>query len=427
MTSFNATTWLNQIVKTSEYQLSGNLDTVEGLDIDAQQLIEQLISIKKLDVDQQSRGALLPPRLPKDCPVPAVLSTHFEEIVNSLLPYGTDLHPAVKHALLAVALTEPRREQKIDSLKPLFTGLDNGVVYQPTVTQLAFLRHDWFEPKHYVKPSVKGGADPNKLGQGVTTEIVLSSNNMRVNPKELFTWAKPIELVNAKIPAPASEWAETATQAWSLPNPPTTSLWMLAFADLKTWWAYLPPGAALWNPSIDNEVVEDLFHNSLQHKQLNFYTRMGTGIADIYPVEKDALLATYVEVNDLLNAKPSFNTMMSIYHHSVSDQLAFGIPSEWIDDLKTKTSLMDSLDLIPQYSIFHQGKSLELLDTYATTRDPQALQEFFKFAVSTQLTINSTTRDHLSDAFDLGFPMEADFRSAPTPEPSEMIEDLTHE
>ena len=109
MTSFNATTWLNQIVKTSEYQLSGNLDPVEGLDIDAQQLIEQLISIKKLDVDQQSRGALLPPRLPIDCPVPAVLSTHFAEIVRSLLPYGTDLHPAVKHALLAVALTEPRR------------------------------------------------------------------------------------------------------------------------------------------------------------------------------------------------------------------------------------------------------------------------------------------------------------------------------
>ena len=411
--TFNTKDWLDAIVRTSDYTLPEELPTFDSLDVPVSELIEQLGSIRSLNVDEQQTAALLPARLQPGTPVPSALQTHFEDVVQGLAAYGIELHPGVRHALLAVALASPNKNEKLESLKPLFTGIDNGLVYQPTMTWMALLKPEWFEPKHPIVPMVKGGTEPSKATQGVTTTIGLAEDNMRINPAHMFTWAKPIELTSAKIPAPPEEWRKIADAAWDLPNPPATSLWLMSFGTQDKWWPFLTPGAALYNPFYDQDNINALFQNSTQHNETSYFTRMGHGIADIYPIEKDTVLANYAPLGYLLDAAPSLNTWLSMYHHAKSNSVVFQIPPEWVTQLRVKVELVKSLDLLPQYSIFSDASLEETLSQYQNSLDINDLTEFMQNAIAKQMLLASQTNNAAGDVFDIGLPVDKFF--VPTP------------
>lgn len=410
---FNAQSWIDDIVRTSHYILPDAQVDIGDLDATPQELVEGLASIKKTHVDASPGSSLMPARIPDGSQIPSALKTHFEEVVQALASYGTELHPAVRHAMLAVALDAPDRESKLDSLNVLFTGLDNGLVYQPTMTWAAMLRPQWYEPKHYVVPVLKGGTEPSKETQGLTSSIVLTEDNMRINSAHMFSWSKPIELVNAKIPAPVETWSKVADQAWSSANPPATSLWAMSFGDHNKWWNFLPPGAAVFNPFYTKEHVAQLFLNSTQHADVSFTTRMGDGIADIFPIESDTALAAYAPVQYLLDAPLGINTLLSMYLHAKAPNVVFSIPDEWLDDLKVKVDLVKSLDLLPKYSIFQNDDLNSLLQDYRTSGDLKVLHSFMEQAVKQQMILSGQTKTNTGDVFDLGLPVDRYYAIAP--------------
>ena len=276
---FAATSWLSDIVRTSDYRLPDFHPELGDINISAEELILALASVRHLPIDDSPSAALNPARIPVGSAIPSALALHFEDVVQGLSVYGMDLHPAVRHALLAVALASPDKNEKLDALKPLMTGNDNGKVYQPTMTWMALLRPEWYEPKHHVKPILRGGTSPENEARGTTSSIVLVEDNMRINAAQMFTWSKPIELTNAKIPAPVEAWEQTANAAWSADNPPATNLWLMSFGDTAKHWEHLLPGAAVYNPFFDDKLLGHLFLNSTQHQETGFSTRMGIGIA----------------------------------------------------------------------------------------------------------------------------------------------------
>ena len=411
---FNAQAWIDDIVRTSQYILPEQVPDIGDLNASPDEIIAALAAIRTTAVDATPAAALMPARIPHGSLSPSALSTHFEDVVQGLAPYGMDLHPGVRHALLAVALLQPNRENKIDAMKSLLTGIDNGMAYQPTITWAALLRPEWYDPKHYVTPVLKGGAEPSKSAQGVTTSIVLTEDNMRINASHMFSWAKPIELAQAKIPAPSSAWADTADKAWSSPNPPATSLWALSFGDQNKWWHFLPPGAAAFNPFYTKEHMTDLFINSTQHADVTHTTRMGNGIADIFPVTKDTALAGYVPVGFLLDAPPNLNTWLSMYHHAKAPNVMFSIPPEWVDDLNTKISLVKSLDMLPKYSIFNDDDVSKNLANFRQTGAIESLQQFMDEAIKRQMILRGQTDKNAGDVFDLGLPMDRYYVPSPS-------------
>lgn len=410
---FNAQTWIDDIVRTSHYILPNELPDCGDLDASPDALVQALAAIRTTQVDANPAAALMPARVPQGSQIPSALNTHFEDVVQGLAAYGIDLHPAVRHALLAVALSAPDRENKLDALKPLMTGIDNGLVYQPTMTWTALLRPQWYDPKHYVTPVLKGGVEPSKSAQGVTSAIVLTEDNMRINAAHMFSWAKPVELTQAKIPAPASVWAELADKAWGSPNPPATSLWAMSFGDQKKWWSFLPPGAAAYNPFYTQQHLTDLFINSTQHSDVTHTTRMGYGIADIFPIAKDTALANYVPIGFLLDAPASLNTWLSMYHHAKAPNVVFSIPPQWLDDLTAKISLVKSLDMLPKYSIFNDDALSQSLSAYRQDGDLQRLQTFMEKAVERQMVLRGQTDKNSGDVFDIGLPIDRYFVASP--------------
>lgn len=410
---FHAQTWVDDIVRTSHYILPDTAPDVGDLNASPDELIAGFASIRHTMVDDTPGAALMPARIPQGSSIPTSLSTHFEDVVQGLAAYGMDLHPGVRHALLAVALASPDKENKLDSLKVLMTGIDNGLVYQPTVTWAALLRPEWYDPKHYVTPVLKGGAEPSKSTQGVTSSIVLAEDNMRINAAHMFSWAKPVDLTQAKIPAPAEAWAKTADAAWSSPNPPATSLWAMSFGDQNKWWGFLPPGAAAFNPFYTQEHLTGLFINSTQHADISHTARMGNGIADIFPIAKDTALAGYVPVGFLLDAPTSLNTWVSMYMHAKAPNVLFSIPPEWVDDLHSKVALVKSLDMLPKYSIFNDDDLSKSLVEFRKTANLESLQAFMDQAIQRQMVLRGQTTKNAGDVFDLGLPIDRYY--VPTP------------
>lgn len=410
---FNAQIWVDDIVRTSQYILPDTALDIGNLEASPDDIVLALAAIRTTAVDASPAAALMPARIPHGSVIPSALTTHFEDVVQGLAAYGTELHPSVRHALLAVALASPDRENKLDCLKALLTGVDNGMAYQPTITWAALLRPEWYDPKHYVTPVLKGGAEPSKSSQGVTTAIVLTEDNMRINAGHMFSWAKPIELAQAKIPASPSAWAETADKAWSCPNPPATSLWAMSFGDQTKWWSFLPPGAAAFNPFYTKEHLTSLFINSTQHADITHTTRMGNGISDIFPLTKDTALAGYIPVEFLLDAPPSLNTWLSMYHHAKAPNVMFNIPTEWMDDLSAKISLVKSLDMLPKYSIFNDDTLSQSLRAFRQSNSLRDLQEFMDLAIQRQMILRGQTEKNVGDVFDLGLPVDHYYVSSP--------------
>ena len=425
---FNAQTWIDDIIRTSQYILPEKTLDIGDFDASPEEIIAGLAAITATDVDMSPAAALMPARIPQGSFIPSALSTHFEDIVQGLAAYGMDLHPAVRHALLAVALASTDRENKLDSLKALLTGIDNGMAYQPTITWAALLRPEWYDPKHYVTPMLKGGTEPSKSAQSVTSSIVLSEDKMRINAAHMFSWAKPIKLSEAKIPAPPEVWSEIADQAWSSPNPPATSLWAMSFGDQHKWWNFLPPGAAAFNPFYTQEHLTNLFINSTQHADVTHTTRMGNGIADIFPITKDTALANYVPVEFFLDAPTSLNTWISMYHHAKAPNVIFSIPPEWVDDLNTKIALVKSLDMLPKYSVFNDDTMSKSLADYRQSGELSSLKEFMDQAIQRQMILRGQTDKNAGDVFDLGLPVDRYYVPSPnaviTPLPKIVSSDI---
>jgi hypothetical protein len=424
---FAATSWLSDIVRTSDYRLPDFHPELGDINISAEDLILALASVRHLPIDDSPSAALNPARIPVGSAIPSALALHFEDVVQGLSVYGMDLHPAVRHALLAVALSSPDKNEKLDALKPLMTGNDNGKVYQPTMTWMALLRPEWYEPKHHVKPILRGGTSPENEARGTTSSIVLVEDNMRINAAQMFTWSKPIELTNAKIPAPVEAWEQTANAAWSAANPPATNLWLMSFGDTAKHWEHLLPGAAVYNPFFDDKLLGHLFLNSTQHQETGFSTRMGIGIADLYPLADDASLGSYVPLEYLLHAPLSLNAIASIHHHASSPATSFGVPPAWVRSLDVKRQLTQSLDLMPKYSIFQDDNVVRLLLDYEQTQDFTSFSSFVKSAMEGQMRLAVQTEKSHGDIFDMGLPKDLFFIPAPehSPIPRPVVDEVS--
>ena len=119
---FAATSWLSDIVRTSDYRLPDFHPELGDINISAEELILALASVRHLPIDDSPSAALNPARIPIGSAIPSALALHFEDVVQGLSVYGMDLHPAVRHALLAVALASPDKNEKLDALKPLIVA-----------------------------------------------------------------------------------------------------------------------------------------------------------------------------------------------------------------------------------------------------------------------------------------------------------------
>jgi hypothetical protein len=118
-------------------------------------------------------------------------------------------------------------------------------------------------------------------------------------------------------------------------------------------------------------------------------------------------------VGFLLDAPPSLNTWLSMYHHAKAPNVLFSITPEWLDDLNTKISLVKSLDMLPKYSIFNDNALSKNLDEFRKSNDLSNLQEFMDQAIQRQMILRGQTEKNAGDVFDLGLPVDRYYVPAP--------------
>lgn len=416
--AFNARSWLDQVVRTSQYKIPAEIPDYGDLNASSAEIIEALSTIDTVAVDFQASAALLPARIPVDVPVPVAATTNFKEIVEGLVPYAESLHPAVRHALVAMALqgdNHELRNERMDVLWPLFDVASNGKVYQPTMTWVSLIRPQWFSPEQPVLASVRGGHAALKEEQGTLTTLALTQGKIRVNPVNMFTWALPIPLTESKQTASPATWAYTAKEAWTLPYPPVTSLWMMGMGDKEDFWEFIPPGAALFSPFYTDGEVDALVHNNVQHIDVGQFFRPGTGLADIFPLDEDAVLASQFNIAPLFDAPMSFATLTALGNLVAHPGCPVSLPQAWSTRAEQQCSLAESLDLLPPYSAFSgvnadgdvvEATAREALTKLSQTNDVVSFKRLLAAVAATQAKIARSHAETPVDAGTLGIPSD---------------------
>lgn len=414
--SFDAETWLKHAVRTSLYCLPEDSPVFGALNDSAENVARALAAVTSLPIDQQTVGALLPARIPVDIPNPSALSLHFEEVVSRLVPSSAQLHPAVRHALLAAALQgedDAVRQKKIDQLWPLFDSTSEGSVYQPTITWMALLRPEWFTSETPVVPAVRGGQMGMSKQHGVLTSVILTQGKIRINPAEMFTRTKPVSLSEAKIPSPPAVWEKVAAETWALPYPPVTALWLMGMGNKNDFWSLVPAGAALYSPFWMAGEVDALVHNQAHQPGVGHFFRPGSGISDIYPLSDDAVLAGQVNVAPLFDVPLSLSAVTAIGNLIAHAGCPVGLPDGWARNADSQCSMAEALDVIPSYSVFssvnedgqpRRSSARSALAQVASTNDVGAFNQLLSAMVVHQSKLARSFAAHPVDTGIIGLP-----------------------
>lgn len=416
--AFNARNWLDQVVRTSYYKIPENVPDYGDLYATPSEIIEAFTQVESLNIDTQAVGALLPARIPVDVAIPEAFKTNFKEIIEGLVPHSDTLHPACRHALLALALQGDDldvRSARLDHLWPLFDVASAGKVYQPSMTWVSLLRPQWFSPEQPVMASVRGGHAAQKEEQGTLTTVALTQGKIRVNPINMFSWALPIPLTESKQTASPATWAHIAKEAWSLPFPPVTSLWLMGMGDKHDFWDFIPAGAALYSPFYTDGEVDALVHNNVQHIDVGQFFRPGTGIADVYPFDEDPVLAAQFNIAPLFDAPMSFATLTALGNLVAHPGCPVSLPQGWSVRAEQQCCLAESLDLLPPYSAFAgQNADGDPVDSVARaaltelskSNDAGAFQKLLSAVANTQAKIARSHAETPVDAGTIGIPSD---------------------
>ena len=424
-----AAEWIASLVRTSAYRVHQDTWLYQSapakntwLQSTPSELARALYNIQDIpSLDHLPPGsALCPARVPRDVQIPESLTTHFEDVARELSALQAQtperpLHPAVIHGLLAVGLqptAQANRTEHTGHLQSLM--VPTAQVYQPTVTWLAWLHPEWFAEGPRVEPQARGVAEPANPQVGTLAHIQLAQDKRKISAAHMFTWAKPIALENALIPGAPSVWRAAADTAWSQPNPPATNTWLLAYGDLSTWWAYMPVGAALYQPFLSDDVVAKLFDNHLQSGSPRHFTRMGEGIADIFPLNKDAVLGNYAPLHHTLDVSMGYSSVMTLWHHANSEATSFSIPTQWAEDRYAQLTLAESLGLIPGYSVYADAKMRGAWDNYAKSGELSTLMPLIAEGVRQHILVQDSPHEVRSDAFTMGLQPEPVYQPPPS-------------
>ena len=422
--------WISSLVRTSAYRVHQDSWLYHTPDIKntwlqstPSELARALHSIRGIPtLDHLPPGsALCPARVPRDVQIPEALITHFEDVVRELSALHAQesdhsLHPAVIHGLLALGLhstAQANRTEHTAHLQSLM--VPTAQVYQPTVTWLAWLHPEWFADGPRVEPQARGVVEPANPQVGTLAHIQLAQDKRKISAAHMFTRAKPVTLENALIPAAPAVWRDAADAAWSQPNPPATNTWLLAHGDLSTWWAYMPVGAALYQPFLSDEVVATLFDNHLQSSSPRHFTRMGEGIADIFPLNKDAVLGNYAPLQHALDMSMGYSSLMTLWHHANSEATSFSIPAHWAEERYAQLTLAESLGLIPGYSVYADEKMRGSWNNYAKSGELSTLMPLIAEGVRQHILVQDSPHEVRSDAFTMGLQSEPVHQPPPQP------------
>lgn len=411
---FNTLQWLADSVRTSQYTNPDEAVDLGDISIDAKSLASSLASITELDLVLDTSGQLLPARISKDTVVPPAVWNDWDTLAAELSLNATTLHPAVKHLMLGLALASDdvdERKQRLDSIKELYTA---GVAYQPTITWVSLLNNDWFEPETVVTPSVRGGNKADEL-KGTSTSLLLTKDKIRVNPADLFTSTKVIQIKDADIMAPAVVWNDVASNSKTLDYPLTTSLWLFALADKATFWNDVSVGAALFSPFYSSAEIDALVVNQAHEQGAGFFFRPGNGITDIYPLQDDPVLSNLFNVEPVFEAPLSTGGVCAIKNLVCHPGSPVGLPQEWGIYVFEQVKLMRSMDLVPSYSAFSedsddlqksrkQAAAYDLLEEFAETGDPSCFDELLSVLLKHQVELVKKFENQYVDAAESGYP-----------------------
>lgn len=411
---FNTLQWLANSVRTSQYQNPDEAIDLGNMNIDAKSLASSLMAITDLDLELDTSGQLLPARLAKDIRVPPAVWNDWNTLASELSSGSGTLHPAVKHLMLGLALASDdvdERKQRLDSIKSLYT---EGRAYQPTITWVSLLNNDWYEVDTRVTPSVRGGNKVDDL-KGTSTSLLLTKDKIRVNPADLFTSTKVIDVKDADIMAPAVVWNDVASNSKTLDYPLTTSIWLFALADKATFWNDVSVGAALYSPFYSSAEIDALVVNQAHEQGAGFFFRPGNGITDIYPLQNDPVLSNLFNVEPIFEAPLSTGGVCAIKNLAYHPGSPVGLPQEWGTYVFEQVKLMRSMDLVPSYSAFSEDSSdlqksrkmssaYDLLEDFAETGDPVCFDELLNVLLRHQMELVKKFDNQYVDAAESGYP-----------------------
>lgn len=374
MSEFNAQTWLNQVVRGSNYRVPIDAPDYGALDFPPHKIADALIKVTDHASDDISGfGMLAPPRIPLDTPIPAVLMDVFglSMICDNLASRNKQVHPAVIHALLACAIEYegPNRDRMFNAVAPLFTSMPNHQsYYQPTLTQAVWLHPDWFariRNRRIVKPSLSTGKAKITREKGGFVSVILRVGDTRVNPSQILTFPSRKTLDEALYPDEAKAFGYLAETGLDSNTPIFTSLWITGLGRKESVWKRMLPGAAIFSPFITRSEIAALAGNMLAKSDAGAWLRMGAGISDIWPVDNDAVLSNYVDMRALLNAPPSTPSWISLLHHATHPGTSFTIPKEWFKNQSDRILIAVSIGLGHEKTILSDQRLMSLMDNAA--------------------------------------------------------------
>jgi hypothetical protein len=373
--------WLKSVIRDIDFEYSNEFTPELDPSINLDKFIKDILSV---DNDVIHYQYVLPARIPIDVKLPGFIKDGFPEIIKKISNKQALLHPVIKHLLLAIALdSDEKKEEYIDLLKPFFDIDNPGFTYQSTVTWMAFLRPEWFQGNtNIVTPRVKTIL-PHKDKEnesGITTFAYLEQNKLRINPVDFFMSAHYKRMNECVIPAELNEWNDNANKGFLCASPLNTSYWLLGFADKEWAWIYNTPGAAFFSPFYDKHELDALVNNAISLADNECYFNYASGLGDILPFNKCNIIAGYCDSAQIFKAPISLSHLLAIKNLLSSKVSPIGIPQNWINDTLSRIETNIVLDILPEYSIYHQsnldnvtlkvnGKSKNSLDILRMIKD----------------------------------------------------------
>lgn len=311
MPQVDATAWLAQFVRHSDFRYPMVGDVTALADLDVKGWAQALLNAKPA----KNTHAVLPPRAPLDVVIPDSLTLALPALGEALA--GQILHPAVVHALLAVAQAQPDPALARSWLKPVFADPDTRM-YQATLTQLGFVERSWYPVKHAVEPMIRRGAHrQNRDGfeTGVLVGLTLQQNKLRINPRDLMTSARIVTPATGLMPAERASWQTAAHKAFLYERPLLTSAWLMGLGEKPEFFRIIPAGAALFSPFYTADDVDAIWHNQTRLAVSDkIVPRIGAGLGDIITHQEEGVLSGFADPRHLVEAPLSFAGLLAMHH-----------------------------------------------------------------------------------------------------------------
>lgn len=363
--------FLNSIVRTTESQAN----YPEAPDMSLEEWVSIINAYRAFD-SETSFGRLLPPRLTYYHNVPSTIENNFETIIKQLNP--ATVHPGMLFALTAIALDAQPEERKMERTKALaeWMNIHQDVKSYPVVTLfLSQLHPEFFMTANPMIVSVHGtGVGGDVEHKNSVSSLHIKQNNMRVNPSNIFTSKMHISINENYFFENKMHLEDAAIRAFHGKKPLASHFWLMGLADKEVFKNIISPAAALMSPFYSLSEIDELAKQFFQLARDVDGLDVHVGIQDLYPnLEDEMVFLDYYHPGALQVQPMSKTTIEYMAKALVSNKNKFFVSSDFFEKLRTNTTQLDVLDLIPEYSLFH-----------SSNKGSSFLSEYEKHGVSTE-------------------------------------------